>query len=113
MGELKKLVEEGKLYYVGLSEDSALARRVHAVHPWRSWSGLRGRRLFCMLNLGGADQLEWISRLAANRHALRASSGIVRVRWSGDDAQGHCVSSSHMWEGTFGFPDHLSKSWCR
>lgn len=45
MGELKKLVEEGKLYYVGLSEDSALARRAHAVHPvtvaqleWSAWT---------------------------------------------------------------------------
>ena len=34
MGELKKLVEEGKVKYVGLSEASAdTIRRVHAVHP--------------------------------------------------------------------------------
>ncbi|GJZ16548.1 probable aldo-keto reductase 2 [Tanacetum coccineum] len=33
MGELKKLVEEGKVKYVGLSEASALTiRRAHAVH---------------------------------------------------------------------------------
>ncbi|KAI4317897.1 hypothetical protein L6164_025726 [Bauhinia variegata] len=34
MGELKKLVEEGKIRYVGLSEVSAdTIRRAHAVHP--------------------------------------------------------------------------------
>lgn len=34
MGELKKLVEEGKIKYVGLSEASASTiRRAHAVHP--------------------------------------------------------------------------------
>ena len=42
MGELKKLVEEGKLDYVGLSEDSALARRAHAVTvaqlEWSAWT---------------------------------------------------------------------------
>ncbi|KAM0045000.1 putative perakine reductase [Helianthus debilis subsp. tardiflorus] len=46
MGELKKLVEEGKVKYVGLSEASAATiRRAHAVHPitavqneWSLWS---------------------------------------------------------------------------
>ncbi|XLS56764.1 hypothetical protein HN51_068055, partial [Arachis hypogaea] len=46
MGELKKLVEEGKIKYIGLSEASALTiRRAHAVHPiaavqieWSLWS---------------------------------------------------------------------------
>nr|GMD68033.1 auxin-induced protein PCNT115-like [Ipomoea batatas] len=46
MGELKKLVEEGKIRYVGLSEASASTiRRAHAVHPvtavqleWSLWS---------------------------------------------------------------------------
>ncbi|KAI8566904.1 hypothetical protein RHMOL_Rhmol02G0078600 [Rhododendron molle] len=46
MGELKKLVEEGKIKYVGLSEAStATIRRAHAVHPitavqleWSLWS---------------------------------------------------------------------------
>ncbi|KAH7571470.1 hypothetical protein JRO89_XS04G0057700 [Xanthoceras sorbifolium] len=46
MGELKKLVEEGKIKYVGLSEASASTiRRPHAVHPitavqleWSLWS---------------------------------------------------------------------------
>ncbi|KAJ6680377.1 AFLATOXIN B1 ALDEHYDE REDUCTASE [Salix purpurea] len=46
MGELKKLVEEGKIKYIGLSEASASAiRRAHAVHPvtavqleWSLWS---------------------------------------------------------------------------
>lgn len=46
MGELKKLVEEGKIKYVGLSEASASTiRRAHAVHPltavqneWSLWS---------------------------------------------------------------------------
>lgn len=46
MGELKKLVEEGKIKYVGLSEASAATiRRAHAVHPltavqieWSLWS---------------------------------------------------------------------------
>ncbi|KAL5542040.1 hypothetical protein UlMin_009750 [Ulmus minor] len=34
MGELKKLVEEGKIKYIGLSEPSAdTIRRAHAVHP--------------------------------------------------------------------------------
>jgi aryl-alcohol dehydrogenase-like predicted oxidoreductase len=34
MGELKKLVEEGKVKYVGLSEACASTiRRAHAVHP--------------------------------------------------------------------------------
>lgn len=34
MGELKKLVEEGKIKYIGLSEASAdMIRRAHAVHP--------------------------------------------------------------------------------
>ncbi|XP_028074355.1 perakine reductase-like isoform X2 [Camellia sinensis] len=34
MGELKKLVEEGKIKYIGLSEASAeTVRRAHAVHP--------------------------------------------------------------------------------
>ncbi|XP_035539490.1 perakine reductase-like isoform X1 [Juglans regia] len=34
MGELKKLVEEGKIKYIGLSEASAdTIRRAHAVHP--------------------------------------------------------------------------------
>jgi aryl-alcohol dehydrogenase-like predicted oxidoreductase len=46
MGELKKLVEEGKIKHVGLSEASASTiRRAHAVHPltavqneWSLWS---------------------------------------------------------------------------
>ncbi|KAJ4851328.1 hypothetical protein Tsubulata_005694 [Turnera subulata] len=46
MGELKKLVEEGKIKYIGLSEASAsTVRRAHAVHPitavqleWSLWS---------------------------------------------------------------------------
>lgn len=46
IGELKKLVEEGKIKYIGLSEASASAiRRAHAVHPitavqleWSLWS---------------------------------------------------------------------------
>ncbi|KAL8026653.1 hypothetical protein ABFS82_14G041700 [Erythranthe guttata] len=46
MGELKKLVEEGKIKYVGLSEASASTiRRAHAVHPitavqneWSLWA---------------------------------------------------------------------------
>ncbi|KAI6693879.1 hypothetical protein NL676_021589 [Syzygium grande] len=46
MGELKKLVEEGKIKYIGLSEASASAiRRAHTVHPitavqleWSLWS---------------------------------------------------------------------------
>ncbi|GAB2223495.1 hypothetical protein Droror1_Dr00017636 [Drosera rotundifolia] len=46
MGELKKLVEEGKIKYVGLSEASAATiRRAHAVHPltavqieWSLWT---------------------------------------------------------------------------
>lgn len=34
MGELKKLVKEGKIKYIGLSEASAdTIRRAHAVHP--------------------------------------------------------------------------------
>ncbi|CAK9138212.1 unnamed protein product [Ilex paraguariensis] len=45
MGELKKLVEEGKIKYIGLSEASPSAiRRAHAVHPitavqleWSLW----------------------------------------------------------------------------
>ncbi|XP_020552939.1 probable aldo-keto reductase 2 [Sesamum indicum] len=45
MGELKKLVEEGKIKYIGLSEASASTiRRAHAVHPitavqleWSMW----------------------------------------------------------------------------
>ncbi|XP_050292642.1 probable aldo-keto reductase 2 [Quercus robur] len=46
IGELKKLVEEGKMKYIGLSEASASTiRRAHAVHPitavqleWSLWS---------------------------------------------------------------------------
>eukprot|EP00897_Mesotaenium_endlicherianum_P001013 jgi/Mesen1/10912/ME000095S10251 len=46
MGEMKKLVEEGKVKYLGLSEASAdTIRRAHAVHPitavqleWSLWS---------------------------------------------------------------------------
>ncbi|KAK1370228.1 hypothetical protein POM88_036320 [Heracleum sosnowskyi] len=46
MGEMKKLVEEGKIKYVGLFEASASTiRRAHAVHPitavqleWSLWS---------------------------------------------------------------------------
>ncbi|KAK4489128.1 hypothetical protein RD792_004922 [Penstemon davidsonii] len=46
MGELKKLVEEGKIKYVGLSEASpSTIRRAHAIHPltavqneWSLWS---------------------------------------------------------------------------
>jgi aryl-alcohol dehydrogenase-like predicted oxidoreductase len=46
MGELKKLVEEGKIKYIGLSEASAKTiRRAHAVHPitavqleWSLWT---------------------------------------------------------------------------
>ncbi|CAN7090930.1 unnamed protein product [Brassica rapa subsp. narinosa] len=46
MGEMKKLVEEGKIKYVGLSEASASTiRRAHAVHPitavqleWSLWT---------------------------------------------------------------------------
>uniref|UniRef100_A0A453C7H9 NADP-dependent oxidoreductase domain-containing protein n=1 Tax=Aegilops tauschii subsp. strangulata TaxID=200361 RepID=A0A453C7H9_AEGTS len=46
MGEIKKLVQEGKVKYVGLSEASAATiRRAHAVHPitavqleWSLWS---------------------------------------------------------------------------
>nr|XP_010937360.1 perakine reductase-like [Elaeis guineensis] len=46
MGELKKLVEEGKVKYIGLSEPSpGMIRRAHAVHPitalqmeWSLWT---------------------------------------------------------------------------
>ena len=46
MGELKKLVEEGKIKYIGLSEAFASTiRRAHAVHPitavqleWSLWA---------------------------------------------------------------------------
>ena len=46
MGELKKLVEEGKIKYIGLSEASPdTIRRAHAIHPvtalqmeWSLWS---------------------------------------------------------------------------
>ncbi|KAL0281709.1 UNVERIFIED_CONTAM: putative aldo-keto reductase 4 [Sesamum radiatum] len=46
MGELKKLVEEGKIKYIGLSEPSvSTLRRAHAVHPisaiqieWSLWA---------------------------------------------------------------------------
>lgn len=46
MRELKKLVEEGKIKYIGLSEASASTiRRAHAVHPitaiqleWSLWT---------------------------------------------------------------------------
>ncbi|XP_077242151.1 putative aldo-keto reductase 2 [Tasmannia lanceolata] len=46
MGELKKLVEEGKIKYIGMSEASASTiRRAHAVHPitavqleWSLWT---------------------------------------------------------------------------
>ncbi|XP_059078165.1 probable aldo-keto reductase 2 [Cryptomeria japonica] len=46
IGEMKKLVEEGKIKYIGLSEASASTiRRAHAVHPitavqieWSVWS---------------------------------------------------------------------------
>jgi aryl-alcohol dehydrogenase-like predicted oxidoreductase len=46
MGELKKLVEEGKIKYIGLSEASTdTIRRAHAVHPitalqmeWSLWT---------------------------------------------------------------------------
>lgn len=46
MGELKKLVEEGKIKYLGLSEASPdTIRRAHAVHPitavqmeWSLWT---------------------------------------------------------------------------
>ncbi|KAF8402192.1 hypothetical protein HHK36_013144 [Tetracentron sinense] len=46
MGELKKLVQEGKIKYIGLSEASASTiRRAHAVHPitavqleWSLWT---------------------------------------------------------------------------
>ncbi|XP_016652458.1 PREDICTED: IN2-2 protein-like [Prunus mume] len=46
VGELKKLVEEGKVKYIGLPEASASTiRRAHAVHPitavqleWSLWS---------------------------------------------------------------------------
>ena len=46
MGELKKLVEEGKIKYIGLSEASASTiRRADAVHPiaavqleWSLWA---------------------------------------------------------------------------
>ncbi|KAI8012393.1 putative aldo-keto reductase 2 [Camellia lanceoleosa] len=46
MGELKKLVEEGKIKYIGLSEASpSTIRRAHAVHPitaiqleWSLWT---------------------------------------------------------------------------
>ena len=46
VGEMKRLVEEGKVKYIGLSEASASTiRRAHAVHPitavqleWSLWS---------------------------------------------------------------------------
>lgn len=46
MGELKKLVQEGKIKYIGLSEASPdTIRRAHSVHPitalqmeWSLWS---------------------------------------------------------------------------
>ncbi|KAI9094208.1 hypothetical protein K1719_026790 [Acacia pycnantha] len=46
MGELKKLVEEGKIKYIGLSEASSdTVRRAHAIHPitavqleWSLWT---------------------------------------------------------------------------
>ncbi|TVU13704.1 hypothetical protein EJB05_37124, partial [Eragrostis curvula] len=52
IGELKKLVEEGKIKYIGLSEASASTiRRAHAVHPIT------------------AVQLEWTSSRISSQHA--------------------------------------------
>ena len=72
MGELKKLVEEGKIKYIGLSEASPdTIRRANAVHPitaiqmeWSLWtrdieeeivplcrfSNLQFNFLFCYIN---------------------------------------------------------------
>lgn len=61
MGELKKLVEEGKIKYIGLSEASAnTIRRAHAVHPitalqmeWSLWSrDLEVEIVSCCRDLG-------------------------------------------------------------
>ena len=46
IGEMKKLVDEGKIKYIGLSEASASTiRRAHAIHPittvqleWSLWT---------------------------------------------------------------------------
>ena len=46
IGEMKKLVDEGKIKYIGLSEASAsIIRRAHVVHPtttiqleWSLWT---------------------------------------------------------------------------
>ncbi|KAL8094298.1 putative aldo-keto reductase 5 [Apium graveolens] len=61
MGELKKLVKEGKIKYIGLSEASAdTIRRAHAVHPitalqmeWSLWTrDLEADIVTCCRELG-------------------------------------------------------------
>ncbi|GKV36029.1 hypothetical protein SLEP1_g44209 [Rubroshorea leprosula] len=74
MGELKKLVEEGKVKYIGLSEASASTiRRARAVHPitavqleWSLWSRDVEEEIAGNLELGllhtalsGEDSFHW------------------------------------------------------
>jgi len=78
IGELKKLVEEGKIKYIGPSEASASTiRRAHAVHPitavqleWSLWSRDVEQdiiptcryRVYCSRRNNTLLLLEWIVR---------------------------------------------------
>ncbi|KAL0644262.1 hypothetical protein Bca4012_042552 [Brassica carinata] len=104
MGELKKLVEEGKIKYIGLSEASASTiRRAHAVHPltavqieWSLWSREVEEDIIptCRCNLPRFQKenldhnkivFEKVQEIARTKSCTPAQLALAWVHHQGDD----------------------------
>ncbi|PQM42215.1 putative aldo-keto reductase 1 [Prunus yedoensis var. nudiflora] len=92
IGELKKLVEEGKVKYIGLSEASPdTIRRAHAVHPitavqmeWSLWTRLKSS--FIGENLEKNKNIyNRIESLAKKHQSSPAQLALAWVLHQGDD----------------------------
>ncbi|GKV21285.1 hypothetical protein SLEP1_g31278 [Rubroshorea leprosula] len=99
-GELKKLVEEGKMKYIGLSEASASTiRRAHAVHPitavqleWSLWSRC-GRR--------NSSYLQGTWNWDCCIQPARAGISFIRAITGGEFIGPRCQKGSYQFDANF------------
>ncbi|XVE84610.1 hypothetical protein DITRI_Ditri17bG0026300 [Diplodiscus trichospermus] len=101
MGELKKLVEKGKVKYIGLSEASASTiRRAHAVHPitavqleWSLWSrDVEAEIVPTCRELG----IGIVAYSPLGRGFFSSGPKIVETL-SSDDSRKVCIANFHNW----------------
>uniref|UniRef100_A0A2N9J167 NADP-dependent oxidoreductase domain-containing protein n=1 Tax=Fagus sylvatica TaxID=28930 RepID=A0A2N9J167_FAGSY len=87
IGELKKLVEEGKIKYIGLSEASASTiRRAHAVHPINRCAPRAYLPRFLPENLEHNKTIfERVNELAARKGCTSSQLALAWVHHQGKD----------------------------